>query len=186
MPHSCRYGYHSGVRASRLLLFPVALVLAWPASAQPATPADSVEARADSVEAKADSAVVWSPVPSLLVAVPDSAALVAVTTAPEPVAERRGRLLATGRASYYGERFRGRRTASGARFNPDALTAAHRRLPFGTRLRITNVRNGRSVVVRVNDRGPFHGNRIIDLSKAAARRIGMLRSGTARVRIERL
>ena len=150
------------------------------ASAQTGTEAGALAA--DSLAA--DSSVVWSPVPGVFVAVADSAALEAVTTAPAPVAE--GRLIATGGASYYGERFRGRRTASGARFNPDALTAAHRTLPFGTRLRVTNVRNGRSVIVRVNDRGPFHGARIIDLSKAAARRIGMVQSGTARVRIERL
>ena len=143
-------------------------------------------AAADTAAADTATAVVWSPVPGVLVVAPDSAALAAVTAAPAPPAPRRGRVIATGRASYYGERFRGRRTASGQRFNPDGLTAAHRTLPFGTRLRVTNTRNGRSVVVRVNDRGPFHGSRVLDLSKAAARRIGMVRTGTARVRIERL
>ncbi|WP_424519450.1 septal ring lytic transglycosylase RlpA family protein [Rubrivirga sp.] len=98
----------------------------------------------------------------------------------------RGVVIATGQASFYGERFRGRRTANGERFNPDAMTAAHRTLPFGTRLRVTNTRNGRSVLVRVNDRGPFTRGRVLDLSRAAAREIGMIRSGTARVRIERL
>ncbi len=129
----------------------------------------------------------WSPAPGVVVAAPDSAAL--ATLAVPAVVEARaeaGVLVGTGRASYYGERFRGRRTASGERFDPDALTAAHRTLPFGTRLRVTNERSGRSVIVRVTDRGPFHGSRILDLSKAAARRIGMVQSGTARVRIERL
>ncbi len=136
-------------------------------------------------EAAPPSDVVWSPAPGVVVAVPDSAALAALAVeAPAPAVG--GTLVGTGRASYYGERFRGRRTASGERFDPDGLTAAHRTLPFGTRLRVTNERTGQSVVVRVNDRGPFHGSRVIDLSKAAARRIGMIRSGTARVRIERL
>lgn len=89
-----------------------------------------------------------------------------------------------GRASWYGSRFHGRRTASGERFNAWAYTAAHRSLPFGTKVRVTNLRNGRAVVVRINDRGPYSGGRVIDLSKAAAQAIGMLRAGTAPVRIE--
>ncbi|NBD33123.1 MAG: septal ring lytic transglycosylase RlpA family protein [Cyanobacteria bacterium] len=89
-----------------------------------------------------------------------------------------------GRASWYGPRFHGRRTASGERFNAGAYTAAHRSLPFGTKVRVTNLSNGRAVVVRINDRGPYAGGRVIDLSKAAARAIGMIRSGTAPVRIE--
>lgn len=90
-----------------------------------------------------------------------------------------------GTASYYGPGFHGRRTANGERFNMHGLTAAHRSLPFGTRLRVTNEKNGRSVVVRVNDRGPFHGRRIIDLSRGAASAIDMVDDGLARVRIER-
>lgn len=89
-----------------------------------------------------------------------------------------------GRASWYGRRFHGRRTASGERFNASSHTAAHRSLPFGTRVRVTNLRNGRSVVVRINDRGPYSRGRIIDLSRAAAEAIGMLRTGTAPVRVE--
>lgn len=77
------------------------------------------------------------------------------------------------------------RTASGERASPTAMTAAHRSLPFGTRVRVTNLRNGRSVVVRVNDRGPFVAGRIIDVSKAAAARLGFVSTGTARVRVER-
>jgi len=89
-----------------------------------------------------------------------------------------------GVASYYGTDFAGRRTASGERFDPQALTAAHRELPFGTRVRVTNLDNGRSVTVRINDRGPFSAGRIVDLSWAAARELDMLRSGVARVRVQ--
>ncbi len=157
----------------------LALASALPAAAQPDAPA------APPPDAL-DAAVVWAPAPGLVVAVADSAALAAFAAETDLIAEAAGVVVGEGRASYYGERFRGRRTASGERFDPDGLTAAHRTLPFGTRLRVTNVRTGQSVVVRVTDRGPFHGSRLIDLSKAAARRIGMVRSGTARVRIERL
>lgn len=89
-----------------------------------------------------------------------------------------------GTASWYGYRFHGRRTASGERFNASAYTAAHRSLPFGTKVRVTNLRNGRSVIVRINDRGPYARGRVIDLSKAAANAIGLISSGTAPVRIE--
>lgn len=84
----------------------------------------------------------------------------------------------TGVASYYWE---GQRTATGAVFNPNAMTAAHRTLPFGTRVLVTNLSNGRSVTVTINDRGPFVGGRIIDLSRGAASVIGMTGAGVARV-----
>ena len=87
----------------------------------------------------------------------------------------------SGRAAYYG----GGRTASGERSGPNQLTAAHRTLPFGTRVLVTNLRNGRSVIVRINDRGPFGRGRIIDVSVAAARELDMIGSGTARVSLER-
>ena len=93
----------------------------------------------------------------------------------EPVAE--------GIASYYGEGFRGRPTASGDRFDPDAFTAAHRTLAFGTCLRVENAENGRSVRVRVNDRGPFVAGRLLDVSEAAARALDFVRRGVARVRL---
>lgn len=90
----------------------------------------------------------------------------------------------SGTASWYGQKFHGRRTASGERFNMHELTAAHRSLPFGTKVRVTNRQNGRSVVVRINDRGPFTGKRIIDLSHKAASQIGMINKGTASVQLE--
>jgi rare lipoprotein A len=91
-----------------------------------------------------------------------------------------------GEASYYGKELAGNRTASGERFNPSALTAAHRTLPLGSKIRVTNKGNGKSVVVRINDRGPFTKNRLIDISYAAAERIQMVRAGKARVRLELL
>jgi rare lipoprotein A len=89
-----------------------------------------------------------------------------------------------GLASYYADKYQGHKTASGERFDTARLTAAHRTLPFGTRVRVTNVDNGKSVVVRVNDRGPFVAGRVIDLSPAAARQLDMLRAGTVRVKLE--
>ncbi|KIQ34021.1 MULTISPECIES: septal ring lytic transglycosylase RlpA family protein [Pseudomonas syringae group] len=92
----------------------------------------------------------------------------------------------TGRASYYGSQHHGNRTASGEPFNQNALTAAHRRLPFGTRVKVTNLNNDESVIVRINDRGPHTRGRLIDVSRKAAEQLGMLRSGTAPVRIQAL
>jgi rare lipoprotein A len=92
-------------------------------------------------------------------------------------------VMASGMASYYGAAHAGNRTASGERFDPDGMTAAHRSLPFGTKLRVTDPSTGRSVVVRVNDRGPFHKSRILDLSEAAARELGIVRRGRAVVEI---
>ena len=101
-------------------------------------------------------------------------------------AEPDARHLGTGVASYYGRGFAGRPTANGERFNPRALTAAHRTLPFGSQVRVTNTRNGKSVVVRINDRGPFHGGRQIDLSRGAAEQIGLVARGHGRVEMELL
>ncbi|AHF69454.1 septal ring lytic transglycosylase RlpA family protein [Pseudomonas cichorii] len=92
----------------------------------------------------------------------------------------------TGRASYYGARHHGKRTASGEPFNQNALTAAHRELPFGTRVKVTNLDNDKTVVVRINDRGPHVRGRLIDVSREAAEQLGMLRSGTAPVRVQSL
>jgi rare lipoprotein A len=91
-----------------------------------------------------------------------------------------------GLASYYGRSFRGQRTASGARYDPRAMTCAHRRHPFGAVLRVTEIESGRSVLVTVTDRGPFARGRVIDLSLAAARALRILERGVARVRVERV
>lgn len=89
-----------------------------------------------------------------------------------------------GKIAYYGRKFAGRKTASGQRFNPNALTMAHRTLPFGTKVKVTNIKNNKSVVVRVNDRGPTSTDRIGDLSRAAAAKIGMIRSGVVEAKLE--
>lgn len=91
-----------------------------------------------------------------------------------------------GTASWYGPGFHGRKTASGERFNSYDMTAAHRSLPFGTRLRVVNESNGRSVIVRVNDRGPFAHRRIIDLAKGPAQALGLTATGTGYVSLHRL
>ena len=90
----------------------------------------------------------------------------------------------TGKATWYGEKFDGHKTASGQRFNASALTAASRTLPFGTLVRVTNVKTRESVIVRINDRGPRQADRIIDLTRAAAARLGMLRRGVADVELK--
>lgn len=89
-----------------------------------------------------------------------------------------------GVASYYADKFNGRKTASGAVFRQRKLTAAHRTLPFGTRVKVKNLDNGKTVRVKINDRGPFVQGRIIDLSKRAANRLGMVRQGLANVEIK--
>lgn len=120
--------------------------------------------------APAISEPVLRPVPQPIAPVPPPA--------PRPV------LLGTGQASWYGPGFYGNRTANGEVFRPGTMTAAHRTLPFGTRVRVTNLNNGRVAVVRINDRGPFHGNRVIDLGHGAAKELGVLSSGIARVKLE--
>jgi rare lipoprotein A len=98
-------------------------------------------------------------------------------TAGRPVPE-------VGIASYYAKALHGRRTASGERYDMQALTAAHPTLPFGSRVRVTNLDNGRSVVVRINDRGPYVEKRVIDLSYAAARELQFISDGTTKVRLD--
>ncbi len=93
------------------------------------------------------------------------------------------RTVEVGNASWYGDELRGGRTASGERFDPSALTGASKTLPIGTRVRVTNLENRRSTVVRINDRGPFARGRVLDVSHAAARELGMVGRGTARVKI---
>lgn len=118
-----------------------------------------------------------------------AAALLAVAAAcahGERRVEGRATRAEVGLASFYADRFHGRRTASGARYDMNALTCAHPSAAFGTRLRVTDLETGRTVVVTVNDRGPFAGGRVVDLSLAAARRLGMVERGLARVRVERV
>jgi rare lipoprotein A len=90
----------------------------------------------------------------------------------------------TGLAAYYSDRLHGHRTASGQRYNRNAMTTAHPTLPFGTKVKVTNVKTNKSVVVTVNDRGPTQADRIIDLSRAAAQQLGMIRTGLTEVRVE--
>jgi rare lipoprotein A (peptidoglycan hydrolase) len=102
-------------------------------------------------------------------------------------ARKRGQLYkADGLASWYGPGFNGRRTSSGERYNQREMTAAHKTLPFGSAVKVTNVENGKSCVVRINDRGPFVRGRVIDLSKAAALKLDMVGAGTARVKLATL
>jgi rare lipoprotein A (peptidoglycan hydrolase) len=118
------------------------------------------------------------------------AALVFVTLEPGEAfggtAKKRPRHLKrqTGLASWYGPGFFDRRTASGERFDPGDMAAAHRTLPFGTRIRVTNLENGRRVVLRVNDRGPYKKGRVLDVTPIAAKRLGFQHIGVARVRID--
>ena len=102
---------------------------------------------------------------------------------PEPSQAQETGWSQEGEISYYAEKFHGRKTASGQRFDMNGFTAAHRSLPFGTKVEVTNLSNGKSVVVEVNDRGPYAEDRILDLSPAAARKLGLLGKGTAKARI---
>lgn len=89
-----------------------------------------------------------------------------------------------GEASYYAEFHHGKKTANGERFNMHAMTAAHRTLPLGSKIKVTNLSNGKEVVLRVNDRGPYAKNRVLDVSKGAAKKLGMIKTGTAKIRIQ--
>jgi rare lipoprotein A len=123
----------------------------------------------------------------IIVTLATTCALAAVAAFPGMAAAGSGKkAAATGRASWYGPGFAGRSTASGVRFDPKGLTAAHRNLPFGTPVRVTNLHNGRTVVVTINDRGPYVKGRVLDVSLGAARALGMLRRGVASVLIQPL
>jgi rare lipoprotein A len=108
----------------------------------------------------------------------------APAAAPAPTAAAAAGDAMSGKAAWYGRKFNGRKTASGQRFNAAAMTAAHPSLAFGTKVKITNTKNKRSVVVVINDRGPSTPGRIVDVTQAAAKRLGFVRSGTADVTIE--
>lgn len=114
-----------------------------------------------------------------------AAALSVMMTAAPVLSQAEAReTVLSGVASWYGPGFHGRTTANGERYNMNDLTAAHKSLKFGTRVKVTNQNNGLSVVVRINDRGPYVGKRIIDLSKSAAQAIDMIGPGTAAVTVE--
>ena len=117
------------------------------------------------------------------VAAPAAVAPAAADEAVAEASEEAGTHFQTGVASYYGREFAGRRTANGERFDPNGFTAAHRTLPFGTRIRVTNPANDKTIIVRVNDRGPFHGRRVLDLSMRAAAALGLVRRGSGSVKI---
>lgn len=98
----------------------------------------------------------------------------------------KGRHVQVGIASRYSDFLKGRKTANGERYDPTKLTAAHRKLPFGSMVKVTNLENKKEVIVRINDRGPYVKGRIIDLSRAAAQRLGMIKKGIVKVRIKRI
>jgi rare lipoprotein A len=144
------------------------------AAAAPGSSTRPDSARPDSLEAPADSLT--------QVEGPSAASDNTKVVPDDDIAE----VVGQGEASYYGQSLAGNPTAGGEPFDPSKLTAAHRTLPLGSRVRVTNLRNDETVTVRINDRGPYHGNRVLDLSRRAAERIGMLARGKARVKIELL
>ena len=123
---------------------------------------------------------------ALSTATDGSGSATAAPSSPDAATQAQGseRTAQTGKIAWYGRKFAGRKTASGQRFDPSAMTMAHPTLPFGTRVRVTNLDNGKSVIVRVNDRGPSTPGRIADLSQAAAEQIGMTRAGVVEARLE--
>jgi len=98
----------------------------------------------------------------------------------------KGKKVQIGKGSWYGKKFQGKLTANGEHYNMYDFTAAHRTFPFNSMVKVTNIKNGRSVIVRVNDRGPYHGGRIIDLSYLAAKKLGYLKKGVAKLKIQLL
>lgn len=148
--------------------------------------AASTTAQAESAAAPGPEAQAAAPASATpLAGAPDAAAVpsAAPATAAAPVSAPGA---VTGKIAWYGRQFAGRKTASGERFDPALLTMAHRHWPLGTQVRVTNLRNQRSVVVTVNDRGPYTPGRIADLSEGAARLIGLLHIGVTEARLERL
>ena len=132
-------------------------------------------------------ALAQTPAPA---ASPAPAAVAAPAPAAAPAAEQKAVApssagdVTTGKAAWYGKKFNGRKTASGQRFNAGLLTAASNTLPFGTLVKVTNIKNKKSVTVRINDRGPKQVDRIIDVTRAAAARLGMLKGGVAEVELK--
>jgi rare lipoprotein A len=179
--------------APRRLAALAILAIALPAGSAMATSGDRarsdlfVEASAEMPSADAPFAAHFAPFDSAPAPIAPPAAAVdigSLATPLEPAETDTLRPLGNGVASFYGRKFHGRRTASGEQFDMNAMTAAHRTLPFGTRVRVTNPRNGRSVVVRINDRGPFSRGRTIDLSRKAAGELGIIARGHAQVELD--
>ena len=137
-----------------------------PGTAEPATGADAVKATLTPEEVIESPELAPAPPAPRVKVVPDVVQVI------------------TGEASWYGPGFYGNRTANGEIYRPGTMTAAHRTLPFGTKVRVTNLWNGRSAVIRINDRGPFVGHRVIDLGHGAASSLGLTASGIAQVRLE--
>ena len=151
----------------------------------PSEPVSALEVAEPSTEAPVDPATT-DPVttdPVTAIAEPEPVVVPIPPQPPKPVVPL---VISThsGEASWYGPGFYGNRTANGEVFRPGTMTAAHRTLPFGTRVRVTNLWNGRKAVVRINDRGPFAGDRVIDLAHGAASELGLTSSGIAQVRLE--
>ena len=137
-----------------------------PGTAEPATGADAVKATLTPQEVIESPELAPAPPAPRVKVMPDVVQVI------------------TGEASWYGPGFYGNRTANGEIYRPGTMTAAHRTLPFGTKVRVTNLWNGRSAVIRINDRGPFVGHRVIDLGHGAASSLGLTASGIAQVRLE--
>ena len=125
-----------------------------------------------------------APAPTGMAPIVKAAPAPAPVAAPASVAKTTGEHQLEGKAAYYSDRFNGRKTASGQRFSNAAMTAAHNTLPFGTRVKVTNTKNNKSVVVRVNDRGPSTPGSVFDLTRAAAKKLGYVRAGLADVKAE--
>jgi rare lipoprotein A len=117
------------------------------------------------------ASAVFAQAASAPAAAPESAAPAAAPAAANAMSSE------TGKLAWYGKKFAGRKTASGETYNPEAMTMAHKTLPFGTHVKVTNLKNNKSVTLRVNDRGPTQGDRVGDVSQAAARKLGMMHSG---------
>ncbi|WEK47366.1 MAG: septal ring lytic transglycosylase RlpA family protein [Candidatus Andeanibacterium colombiense] len=169
VPGTGAYAEIQPTNARTAMLVPAAIQAAGQAATQPTGFRDAFAA--------------YAPVPPVPPATPAAAASEEAGPRfvdPAAIADT-GRAIDGGKASYYGREFAGHRTASGARFDPAGFTAAHRSLPFGSKVRVTNTRTGASVVVTINDRGPFARDRVIDVSQAAARELGLIGPGSGKV-----
>ena len=169
----------SFTRALGALAFCTLLTI--PSVATPKVPADAAVVQADAFDASFDRFEALPPYPQADEGAVNLTEIEPPVEVEEP--ESDGRVLGRGVASYYGAKFHGRRTASGEAFDMHAMTAAHKRLPFGSRVKVTNPSNGKSVIVKINDRGPYAHGRLIDLSRAAATQLGLVSRGHGTVEL---